>query len=206
MIKTGEANAPELELQLKQLYTAITRCCKRFLIAESAKSAALATLYKWATHQRSNERSEWLLDTQDIETVEETVMTRDEWMTRGLMFTCRAEEEADLEEQTKWLQRSLGPFTAAGSDSMKNRVETHLRSVQLRQTLAVLEVGSGLEAAQTNLREISLLLKKLTEVGLAIEATKLCRGLLHVLDDEYEMEKHFITRDILARLPKPEDQ
>ena len=199
--------SPELELQLKQLYTAITRCCKRFLIAESRKTEALDTLFKWATHRRSNsEHTEWLLEEQKIETVEQTVMTRDEWLTRGLVFASRAEEEVDFDEQEKWLEKSLIPFTRGGDEKMITRVQTHLRSLRIRKTLSQCETASGLAVTETSEHEMSILLKTLTETGLAMEAAKFCQALLRVMDDNNEAEKQLISDRILDCLPNPENQ
>lgn len=63
MINGNETKFPEIELQLKQLYTAITRCCKRLLIAETGTSDALSTWKKWATIRRSKtDKKLWLLE------------------------------------------------------------------------------------------------------------------------------------------------
>lgn len=204
MINEKDVNIPELELQLKQLYTAITRCCKRFLVAETRQTVSLDTFSKWATHRRSRERSEWLLEQSNIETVTETVMTRDEWMNRGLAFAVRAEEEEDLDEQVKWLQRSQAPFVAAGSEAMKNRVQAHLDSIDLRKRLLSMATASGLPADQTN--QLPGVMKALVQSGLSVEATKLCREALRVIGDENEAEKALISTHIYALLPKPDDE
>uniref|UniRef100_A0A7S3L325 UvrD-like helicase ATP-binding domain-containing protein n=3 Tax=Amphora coffeiformis TaxID=265554 RepID=A0A7S3L325_9STRA len=202
MINKKGVDNPELELQLKQLYTAVTRCCKRFIIAESEKTKALDTFLKWATHRRSH----WLVEEQSMETVVQTVVTRDEWLTRGLVFASRAEEETDFEEQEKWLEKSLVPFGHGGDEKMKERVQTHLRSLRIRKISSQCETAAGLDLAQTSEHEMSILLKALTEAGLGIEAAKLCHSALRVMDDSNEAEMQLISDLIIDRLPKPEDR
>jgi hypothetical protein len=204
MINEKNVNIPELELQLKQLYTAITRCCKRFLIAETKKTVSLDAFSKWATHRRSKERSDWLVEQSSIDTVTETVMTRDEWMNRGLTFAVRAEEEVDLDEQAKWLQRSQAPFVAASSEAMKSRVQAHLQSIRLRKHLLSAETASGLPAGEAS--ELPNLIKSLVQFGLSMEATKVLREILRVLGHENEAEKVLISRHIYALLPKPDNE
>lgn len=208
MINGSYVCDPILELQLKQLYTAITRCCKRFLFAESKKSVALETLFKWATYRRSkDDKSVWLLEAQRVETVEETVMTRDEWNTRGLLFASRAEAEEDLDEQEKWLSKSLSLFKLGGIESNKKRVQLHLQSVQVRKALSQLEPASGLNNVTMDARAVSALIQSLTEekIGLGAEAAKLCRALLRVIGDDDEAEKQLISKHVLAHLPVSEE-
>ena len=154
-------------------------CTRQSLVAisESKKSVALETLVKWATYRRSkDDKTVWLLEAQRVETVEETVMTRDEWTTRGLLFASRAEAEEDLDEQEKWLSKSLGPFKLGGIESNKKRVQLHLQSVQVRKALSQLGPASGLDNVTTNERAVSALIQDLMEekIGLGAEVAKLC--------------------------------
>lgn len=137
---------------------------------------------------------------QDIDTVEQTIMTKDEWLTRGLLFACRAEEETELEEQEKWLEKSLGPFTQSGSDIMRTRVQQHLKSLRIRRNLAQLETGSGLSVATE--AEIAGLIMALVESGLAAEAGRLCSDFIRVMDDDEEAQKQLISEQLLNCLPK----
>lgn len=159
---------------MKQLYTAITRCCKEFLLAESKNTVALATLRKWATHRRCGDEhsghKEWLLKVQKIETVEQTVMTQDKWIQRGLLFATRAEEEGALDEQEKWLKKCLVNFGFGGDEKMELRAQTHLKSLRMRKKLSQRAVGVGLASVETDEQKMSALIRTLVECGLGIEA------------------------------------
>jgi superfamily I DNA/RNA helicase len=74
---------PELEGHLKQLYTAITRCMKRMMFAETGRSVAFDAFIKWAKIRRTEELR--LVDEQKVAKVDQIVLTRDEWNKKGMV-------------------------------------------------------------------------------------------------------------------------
>jgi hypothetical protein len=84
--KSGiKESTPELEGHLKQLYTAITRCCKRMMFAETGRSVAFDAFLKWAKIRRTEELR--LVDEQKVAKVDQIVLTRDEWNKKGMDST-----------------------------------------------------------------------------------------------------------------------
>lgn len=139
---------------------------------------------------------------QDIDSAEQTFMTKDEWMTRGLLFASKAEEESDINDQEKWFEKSVGPFVQSGDEMMKSRAQQHLRSLRIRRSLSELGTASGLSGAQTNEADVASLVQGLVENGLAEEASRLCKEALRVIDEEAVSK--LIAERLIKKLPNPE--
>ena len=97
---------PKNENQLKLLYTAITRCSKQLLFAETFESTAGRAFCKWATF---GEKKTQLAVKQAVDDVEQMTRTADEWLGGGVNCATEAErmEDENDEKAIKWLGRAI---------------------------------------------------------------------------------------------------
>jgi hypothetical protein len=121
-----------MELEIKLLYTAITRSCNRLIFIESRPSQGfdawcrclqgknLAQLVQESTVKESGSKS--------------AVMTPDEWRVEGLEMASLAEDEA-IEASVDLLKRAISHFQKAGDAShyLERRAEAQIRAIQLEQ-------------------------------------------------------------------------
>eukprot|EP01034_Spumella_vulgaris_P047248 gene47248-biopygen3922 len=76
---------PHIELQLKLLYTAITRSCNRLLFVETGKTQLSSVMFRWMV-------GAGLAEMFDVGSAETELMTSDEWHMQGIEFALSAEE------------------------------------------------------------------------------------------------------------------
>ena len=69
------------------------------------------------------------------EILSESLLTHDEWVSRGLDFAITAKEIGNIDEEVAWLRRALVCFDNAGNADMRRRAHAHMRSVLLRKKL-----------------------------------------------------------------------
>ena len=99
---------PDIEAQLKLLYTAVTRCIERLFFVETTSSKAGDAFIRWSTTTSvtpfgSNDKRDKAIATlSDCTNIESMGLNRDEWLAAGLSNaeTADAEEYERLREQT----------------------------------------------------------------------------------------------------------
>ena len=185
--------APELETQLKQLYTAVTRCCKRLIFAETGDSVAFDAFKKWAYVRR--EKDTRLIDSINLSNVEANVMTMEQWTKNGLKFAIAAESSANLGDSLKNLTRALKNFREADDKESMRKAEVHMKSIQLRDQLTLDDIEGNL---QSYVDTILALLR----CGLLLEASKLCHAVKDLMGHErFEYTQEQLTTRLLNLLP-----
>jgi hypothetical protein len=126
---------PQLEPQLKMLYTAITRSMNRLLFVESTHSEAGEAFFRWLARHS-------LADKFDLTTArnnkESRYITSDEWKVRGIQFSgqvdTRMQRDA-LQANVELLDEAIRCFANAGDTSLKS-----VAVAQKRMQLALLEL------------------------------------------------------------------
>lgn len=108
---------PQIESQLKLLYTAITRGCNRLLFAESQSTSLWSVVTRWLSARNLAGPFNPGAGGGAVE-----FMTSDEWRVRGIELAMSAEgSDAGL-----FLQRAVRCFELAGDSALKARAAAHL--------------------------------------------------------------------------------
>ncbi|KAL7575583.1 hypothetical protein ACA910_020154 [Epithemia clementina (nom. ined.)] len=189
-----QASAPELEAQLKQFYTAVTRCCKRLLFVETCDSMAFDAFKKWAYIRR--ERETRLIDLVNITNVEGNVMTVEQWTKNGLKFAIYAEDSSNLEVAKRNLKRAMENFREGDDQEALQRADTHFRSIELREQLNSEDIKGK------NIQPYVDAILSLMQCGLLLEASKLCHAVVDRMGSEsMEYAREQLSTRLLGLLP-----
>lgn len=192
--------APEVETQVKLLYTAITRCGKRLLFAETGSSIAGDAFSKWVTIKQ-NEEENSLAVRQAVKDVEALTRTADEWVSAGIDCALEAENCSDeTDKASKWLQFAIENLEKGSAPNyIMNKVQHHADSVKLRQVLnACYPIGSDqhknmdVDAIEA---KSSKVLRQLVGDCFFVEARKLVETLIPLLGD---YSKQHLQRELAA--------
>lgn len=151
---------PELEGQLKLLYTAVTRCIEQLFFAETSRSIAGDAFVRWMTTK--SVRSTALATKQNVDDVEAMVMTQDEWIANGLESAELAEaNEMDLDESISFVEKALFCFQQGKEVALAQKARTHRISLLFQQGLQQGEVNK--EDARFEIRSAEILEQLLSE-------------------------------------------
>ena len=162
---------PELETQLKLLYTAITRSERSLYLIETKRSAAGAAFFGHIK-ERGLAQSQELLSSADA-----ALLTHDEWVSRGLDFAIASKDAAHIDDEMAWLRRATMCFESADNAEMKRRARAHLQSVLLRKQLR--ERGERHEAVEVEVEvEAMRAVRGCVASNMLREAMELCQELL----------------------------
>jgi UvrD/REP helicase N-terminal domain len=194
---------PEVEGQLKLLYTAITRSIDRLLFVESKASIAGEAFSRWLTTNttRAAFRSdEPLAVRQRVSDVESLKMSVDEWLVSGLENAEAADDSPDPDTAESFLAKALHCFEQANHGPYAAKARAHRTSAQFRSQLER-DLSKNLELAMTGELEASVarLLATLFRESLWMEAAKVCQLVLPHLP-EYTQEQ--LRVHVLPKLPR----
>ena len=133
---------PLVGMQLKLLYTGITRCIDRLFIVETSSSIAGDAVVRWLTTSSVKKvelgvigrcQQHPLATRNNIGSVEAMVMTSDEFVSEGFNNAELAETaEVDLEQAQNYLDQAIWCFEQADNLELATKARTHRRSVQFR--------------------------------------------------------------------------
>ena len=135
---------PQLEPQLKLLYTGITRCINRLIFAESRRSRIGGLFFRWLKQHQ-------LADTFAVDAGNKgdkgkisgsllvldgssTLMTRDEWRMRGIDIALSAQGSAELQRGAQLLGQAVLCFQRADEAELKSVAMAHLSLLQAQLT------------------------------------------------------------------------
>jgi hypothetical protein len=182
---------PEVEGQLKLLYTAVTRCIERLFFAETSSCTAGAAFTRWVTTKRGPMKQSVAVK-QNVSDVEKMVRTPDEWRSMGLDNAIMAESTDDPDETMKWLDKAVYCFEQIDDAALLKKARVHRLSANFRAKLQKHE-GDGtdqieIEAANT---VEGLLLERLP-----LEAKRVCSDVLPLMSDESQrlLEERVLSR------------
>ena len=211
---------PEVETQLKLIYTAITRCSKRLFFAETKPSIAGSAFIKWATYVKKEESSASpgaLAVKQVVDDVEKMVKTLDEWRSSGVDFAMEAEAcSDDPGTARKWLVRAVHDLAKGDDAELKKKAEVNLSSVDFRIELEAqyeehrAAATDGTSAGNSNIpsesidlveRKASTVMGALLDEGLVKEARMLCNTFVPLLTD-YSKNRFREKGGLLSLLPE----
>jgi hypothetical protein len=184
---------PEIETQLKQLYTAITRCSYNFYFCETAISDAGGAFSRLLKERE-------LAYKRDQVDVEKIVKTPDQWNTTGINYAMVAETSGDIDKIIFWLDKASYCFKRSESEELQRKARTHRDSVTFRQEYAagVPEQDEEEEGPSLFTTTAASHLESLLREGLLLEASYLC-GFIMPLVDTYARER--LSKSVVPTLP-----
>lgn len=133
-VRDKQFEYPQLEPQLKMLYTAITRSMNRLLFVETASTAAGEAFFRWLERHQ-------LAEKYDLATArkhgEERFITADEWKVRGIQFAGQVDSATvgGAEAAVGLLDNAIQCFTNAGDVALKSAAALQKRLVQCKLKL-----------------------------------------------------------------------
>jgi len=178
-LKAYQDEYPEIETHLKQLYTAVTRCKTRFFIAETGPSLAGAMFAKWLIN-----REEKLISRQNVDAVKKILKTTDQWVTQGMDYAKKAENEADFEQATKHLGRAAICFENAEESELQKKVVHHLESLRIRRKIYYNDDKLVDDDDERSFEEVAVAtMANLAGDDLLTETNRFCRAVMPLLED-----------------------
>eukprot|EP00597_Dinobryon_sp_UTEXLB2267_P010567 CAMPEP_0170100792 /NCGR_PEP_ID=MMETSP0020_2-20130122/1864_1 /TAXON_ID=98059 /ORGANISM="Dinobryon sp., Strain UTEXLB2267" /LENGTH=664 /DNA_ID=CAMNT_0010323745 /DNA_START=228 /DNA_END=2219 /DNA_ORIENTATION=- len=158
--------SPQVETQLKLLYTAITRSCNRLIFVETHNSVAGSAFFSWL---QANELAEPLIFEEDnAEEVSGQIMTGDEWRARGIDCAVSAEGPSAI----SLLQSAVQCFKKAKDSKLFLRASVELKLKEMIQRWKSRNVDKRLNLSEE--KEAVELMEKLLTQQLFLEAIQLC--------------------------------
>jgi ankyrin repeat protein len=162
---------PELETQLKLLYTAITRAERSLYVIETKRSVAGLAFFALA-------EARGLAQAQEVLSSSECLLTHDEWVSRGLDFASSAKESGEVEEEVTWLRRAVVCFDNAGNADMSRRARAHMHSAALRKRLQERgRIGGGGAEMDVEIEGMRAT-RACIACNMLVEAAELCQEIL----------------------------
>jgi ATP-dependent exoDNAse (exonuclease V) beta subunit len=190
--------APEVETQLKLLYTAITRCSKRLFFAETKRSGAGEAFRKWCTIERNDKRIALAVE-QSVDDVERLKKTADEWVASGVQMGSEAEVSNDLEQSQFWLKQAVFDFRKGNNAELEKRAVAHLSAIELQ---AKISKNAGLS------RELEMdaagVILQLMRVSMVVEAQKTMIDYISPFVSDYTKER--LGKYVLKSLVPPAEE
>jgi hypothetical protein len=128
----GGKPSPEMEVELKLFYTAITRSCHRLVFVELADTPSATAWYRYLERGRlGNVRArscEQLPGWQDAAS-----MTADDWRNEGIELASLAPEAGDVGREVELLKKAVGCFLRCSEPWLHSRAEAQLRAARAKQ-------------------------------------------------------------------------
>ena len=141
---------PQLEGQLKLLYTGITRCCHRLVFVERQLSPAGSEFTRLLEGRKAAER----VTKASLRASEDgsdglapvVLMTGDEWRVRGIDFALSVSEEGSGPEAESMLRKAVQCFDRAGDFALKDKAAAHRDLVLVRARWLQLSDGNMIDS------------------------------------------------------------
>lgn len=126
---------PQIESQLKLLYTAITRCCNRLVFVETSDSIAGSNFFRWLKHK--DLAVEYTADMVREQYAEAKFYTHDEWKALGIKRAAEA-YGAEGAGSMSLLRTSIECFERAGADAVELLKKAKLNEKYEREKMSFL--------------------------------------------------------------------
>jgi hypothetical protein len=188
---------PEIETQLKQLYTAITRCSCNFYFAETGISDSGQAFARLLVKEKE------LVCRRDHVDVEQIIKTPDQWASLGLNYAINAEDSPD--RVMFWLPKAVYCFQRAGNgyEELVQKANVHKESAEFREEYRSFSKADLDEDLESFEKTSATHLLELVKENLLVEASILCEFVLPFLAD-YERES--LKKRFVSMLPIPGDR
>ena len=190
--------SPEVETQLKLLYTAITRCSKRLFFAETKRSGAGEAFRKWSTIERNDKRTALAVE-QSVDDVERLKKTADEWVASGVQMGSEAEISNDLEQSQFWLKQAVFDFRKGNNAELEKRAAAHLSATELQA-----KISKNADLSRELEMEASAAILQLIKVSMVDEARKTMIDYISPFVSEYTKER--LRKYVLKSINPPAEE
>ena len=199
---------PEIEGQLKLLYTGVTRCIEQLFFAETAGSEGGKAFHlRWLTKTstiRTNRVGNGSTTRRALATLAKTgemqtmIMTKDEWLASGVENAELAENEDDPSTAESMLEKAIYCFQQANNHELAQKARTHRRSVIFQSQLPIMSKTSSLGNDERRRLEIEAanIVENLLIEGLTKEAKDLCDSILPFMP---ERAQEHLTRKLISK-------
>lgn len=181
-LSRSQYNFPQLEPQLKLLYTAIMRSINRLIFVESQPSRIGGIFFRWLkAHALADSFVVYsAAESDSLVSTGATLMTRDEWKMRGI--------DTDLQQASQMLEQAAMCFQRAEEPVLRAAALAHAALKQAEENLApflaladdtsTIILPGGAEASMTlsATEQVALaaVLVRGLRVGLRAEVVRLC--------------------------------
>ena len=179
---------PQLEPQLKLLYTAVTRCINRLVFVESRKSRIGGIFFRWLKRMEladsfafpSADPAQLVTDSVSEVSVEGvgtfTLMTRDEWKMRGIDFALTAGSSSDNSDTSsaQRFEQAAYCFQRAGDSSLRSIALACQQLELVKHTYFHDLLGQERPLVSTEEVEIANVLQRCLRLSLIQECKQLC--------------------------------
>jgi len=199
---------PEVEGQLKLLYTALTRCVHRLFFAETRSSIAGDAFVRWLTTCSTNttstdsgRRTSALGTRCSVSDVETMQQTPDELRSMGFDNAIMAEVGDDLDAAEGWMEKAIYYFQQAEDIELASKARVYKLSVQYRSLLQNANPEKDTLDHSEVESKVAQLVKSLLIEHFVAEAVLLCRASLAFLPPYSQKQ---VAEQILRRLAPPE--
>lgn len=202
---------PEVEGQLKLLYTAVTRCIERLFFAETSSSISGDAFVRWMTttslKQPDGQQPIRAIATlNNIADIENMMMTEDEWLASGISNAEAAEAEEGNDESSakSLLEKAIYCFEQAKHDDFANKAKLQLVSFCFRCEIRSdrrtgFDQDTEIEGARIMEIEGARIMAKLLQGNLLLEARGLGKDLQIITKTIYSSSnflQHLLVQDL----------
>jgi hypothetical protein len=125
--EAGAYKYPQVESQLRLLYTAMTRSCNRLFFVEIQSNSLVSLFFRWLPQRDLADPFTPSVDG-DME-----FMTREEWRARGIDFALG--EEGD--SASLFHEKAVKCFSLSGDASLRSKAQLQLRALEMSAALRV---------------------------------------------------------------------
>ena len=156
-----------LELELKLLYTGVTRTCNRLLFIETSKSDIFNIWCRLLSKKKLAER----MKVEAVIGEGQKLMTTDEWRVEGIEMAMQQPDE--VEDQLKYLERAIDCFKKAGDNELAERASVHRKAVLLEESALAQEDFFEDTKSQFTVSEATDAILSYLEAGMTKDAARL---------------------------------
>jgi hypothetical protein len=204
---------PEVEGQLKLLYTAVTRCIERLFFAETLPSISGDAFVRWMTTTTlktpdGSSSTRAIATLNNITDIDNMTMTQDEWLASGISNAEAADaEESNNESSAKsLLEKAIYCFEQAEHEDFSNKAKAQLESFTFRcKVLTDRRTGTSEDTTYRKDTEAegAEIMAKLIQESLLLEARGLGKD-LQFLTKEIYSSSDFMQKFVIQKLPGEE--
>ena len=157
-----------MELELKLLYTAITRSCDRLFFIETKDSQAYDA---WCRCLKQDDLAHQIKS--DV-LGENGVMTIDDWMIEGIEIASQVSDSAS-DEARDMLERAISNFQKANHKDYEQKCVANLKAVELLADAELFFQDDSLTVDSSNRKKAAECVAAYLDAGMVNEASRTCR-------------------------------
>ncbi|GFH43986.1 P-loop containing nucleoside triphosphate hydrolase protein [Chaetoceros tenuissimus] len=178
---------PEIEVQLKLLYTAITRCIERLFFVETVTSKAGDAFIRWSTtvslnqSENDNNPGKAIATVSHCTNVESMSLNRDEWLASGLSNVEAADvEDFDLEHKKTLMEQAIYCFEQGRHDLLARKAKLQKITIEIRLKLYHADIDDIDQLDELETEAVSTI-RELLEAGMSSEISQLGKDLRKIM-------------------------